>query len=235
MLENAETDTSVLVADVGDVIVLAFRGTTNLRDWITDIDFIKVGLDGKFAPHESKAKVHRGFLNAISSILPQIIGHLLPPGADKSKIKPIIITGHSLGGGLASEAAFFLTQQGFYIKAVYTFASPRVGNAAWRNAYNTLLDGRLADRSFRIACTGDLVPLIPGIFTPIRDGFRHVGREVLLDGGHMWIEPSHYLELALDGWHAYRAIKRYDFDFILQAHSITDDYQFCLNQISRLN
>jgi hypothetical protein len=30
--------------------------------------------------------------------------------------------------------------------------------------------------------------------------------------------------MALDGWRAYWAIKRMDWDFILQAHSISGDY-----------
>jgi hypothetical protein len=68
------------------------------------------------------------------------------------------------------------------------------------------------------------VPLIPGIFTPLRDGFRHVGTEVLVAGHRLMISPCHYLELILDAWRAYRAIKRFDYDFVLQFHSITEDY-----------
>ena len=220
VLENPATDTGVLIADVGEAIVLAFRGTRNLRDWITDAQFFKVGLDGKFAPHVAGEKVHSGFFRAIDDVLPRIIGNLLEPGADKATCKPLIITGHSLGGALASLAAFFLSRQGFNVRAVYTFASPRVGNAAWRTAYAALC----GDKSFRIACAGDLVPLIPGIFTPVHDGYRHVGTEVLVDGNRLMIAPNHYIELALDGWRAYRAIKSGDLDFILFFHSIDDDY-----------
>ncbi len=213
ILETPATDTGVLIAGIGDAIVLAFRGTRNLRDWITDARFFKRQIGGGIG-------IHDGFLDAIDSVLPRIVGNLLPPGADKASVKPLIICGHSLGGALATLAAFYLRRQGFNIQAVYTFASPRVGNAVWREAYNATC----GDKTFRIACAGDLVPLIPGIFTSPRDGYRHVGTEVLADGHRLLIAPSHYIELALDGWRAYRAIKTGDIDFILFFHSITDDY-----------
>ena len=218
VLESPATDTGVLFADIGDAIVLAFRGTRNLRDWITDAQFFKRPLSGT---NSGDAKVHTGFYRGFDSILSNIIGNLLPDGfTAKASVKPLIITGHSLGGALASLAAFFLSRQGFNVRAVYTFASPRVGNAAWRAAYTA----ECGDRSFRIACAGDLVPLVPGIFTPIRDGYRHVGMEVLLNGSRMMMAPSHYIEMAMDGWKAYRAIKAGDIDFILYFHSIDQDY-----------
>ena len=40
----------------------------------------------------------------------------------------ITVTGHSLGGALATHALAILTAQGFKIKNFYTFGSPRVGD-----------------------------------------------------------------------------------------------------------
>ena len=42
---------------------------------------------------------------------------------------PITITGHSLGGALATHALAILSAQGFQIKNFYTFGSPRVGDS----------------------------------------------------------------------------------------------------------
>ena len=222
----AGTETTVLIEDIGSAIVLAFRGTRNLRDWLTDVEIRKAPCGAATDP----ARIHRGFLAAADSILPAIIEVLLPPGADKAKTKPIILTGHSLGGAIAPICAYFLQREGFAIECVYTLASPRSGNAAWRDEYNSLL----GFKTFRLACAGDLVPLIPGIFTPLSDGFRHVGREILLDGPRLLMEPNHYTELALDGWRAWWAIKRGDIDFILDFHSIEDDYLASLNSLKSI-
>jgi predicted lipase len=214
---KAETGALAVISDLGDCTVIAFKGTSTIRDWLTDLDVAKKAVS-------NGVRVHSGFLSDADSILPKIIAALLPPGADKSKLKPLLITGHSLGGALATLVAFDLQQACLPVQAVYTFASPRVGNAGFRAAYN----GLLGNKTFRVACAGDLVPLIPGIFTSFRDGYRHVGVEVFLNG-IVHVAPAHYLELALDGWRAYRAIKAGNIDFILEFHSITGDYIAQLN------
>ncbi|HEX3855948.1 MAG TPA: lipase family protein [Verrucomicrobiae bacterium] len=228
-IRDEQTDAEVLMEELPDAIVLAFKGTKEIRDWLTDADFFKTPIVGSLsrefpvaAGANSFIEVHRGFLAAVDSLLPKIIARL------NGNSKPLIITGHSLGGAMASLAGWFLQQANFPVRAVYTFASPRVGNAAWRGAYNALL----GQKTFRVACCGDLVPLIPGIFTPPCDGFRHVGREVFLEGARALTDLPRLLEVGLDGWRGYRAFKRGDIDFILQAHSITDDYIATLNQIT---
>ncbi len=256
-------DAHVLVEDIGDAIVLAFRGTKDARDWLTDVEFRKFPLFEavrRVADHngpvgrspQKRIKVHEGFLRAIVSLLPKIIEWLEGPDMGSAP-KPLLITGHSLGGALASLAAFFLQQRGHPIRAVYTFASPRVGNGAWRDQYNSagsqgeratspLLRATrpqaLGAKTFRVAAAGDLVPLIPGLM----DGYRHVGQEVFLDGAETFniqhstsnvevntelkirINPSHIWEFLQDEWRAIRALGRGDLDFILQFHSIEKDY-----------
>jgi len=221
------TDAHVLMEDIGDAIVLSFRGTKDIRDWLTDAKFFKAPLAQKCDPEKfmganycaSKVEVHSGFLEAADSILPDIIQRL------NGNAKPLIITGHSLGGALATLAAFCLSKSNYLIRAVYTFASPRVGNAAFRAAYNS----DLKQKTFRVAAAGDLVPLIPGMFCPPCDGYRHVGQEVFLQNvcgvGLPKINPSRIYEISRDAWRAWRAMKRGDLDFILQFHSIEKDYQ----------
>jgi len=83
-----------------------------------------------------------------------------------------------------------------------------------------------------------LVPLIPGIFMPPCDGYRHEGTEVYLKSSlgeradvQALVNPSHYFELASDGYLARRALKRGDFNFITQYHSIENDYMKLLSRI----
>ena len=204
----------------GDCTVLAFKGTSTIRDWLVDLDVLK-------EPLANGVRIHAGFMRDADCILPLIISKLLPAGADKSKLKPIILTGHSLGGALATLVAFFLQREGFNIQAVYTFGSPRVGNGGFRDAYTIPLGAK----TFRVVCAGDLVPLVPGLFTTPMDGYRHVGTEVYLNG-MIYIAPSRLIEIALDAWRVFWAIRRADYDFVVQFHSITSNY---LQQLSASN
>jgi hypothetical protein len=207
---EATTDTKCLIEPaIGIHTSIAFRGTADIRNWLTDLDFEKV-------PVGKPVRVHRGFQRATDAILPLIRSRLGHP----ADCRPLIITGHSLGGALAKLAAYELQQAGYSISFVYTFASPRVGNASWRDVYNRML----GFKTFRVAAVGDLVPLVPGVFTTFRDGFRHAGTEVLISGSRMWLAPNHLIEMARDGIAAYLAIKRCDWDYILKQHSITNDY-----------
>jgi hypothetical protein len=188
-------------------IDILLRGTVDMRNWLLNLDVMKKEM--------GRIKLHAGFLAGADALLPLIIAAILPTGADKSALPPICIIGHSLGGALATLLAYFLDDQGFPVQDVITFASPRVGDAAWRDSYNATL----GDRTLRVVAAGDMVPLIPGVL----DGYRHVGQEIYLDG-KVWLNPSRLMEIACDSWRALRAMDQFDFDFILQFHSMANDY-----------
>jgi hypothetical protein len=113
-----------------------------------------------------------------------------------------------------------------------------VGNAAWRSAYNRQGAGSniLENKTFRLAAAGDLVPLVPGLL----DGYRHVGQEVFLRGEgfrrdaknsgrdarapQLQINPNHLWEMLCDELRTMRALRRFNLDFILQFHSLDEDY-----------
>jgi len=166
--------------------------------------------------------VHSGFLKAAEELFQMLLAELLPAGADKSALKSIYVTGHSLGGALATLVAFFLHREGFPVAGVYTFASPRVGNAAWRRDYQRLLGAK----TYRIIAQGDLVPLVPGLL----DGYRHVGTEIMLErSGRVVARPPHWHELLLDGVAYWNAARKWDFAAVIQNHSLADDYLTLLN------
>ncbi|MGO8766884.1 MAG: lipase family protein [Limisphaerales bacterium] len=243
LLFDPLTNARVLVTDVGDAIVLAFRGTKNIRDWLIDCDFLlkEIGdADPAITPTQRlmgsspAPRVHRGFLRAMDSLLPKIVHYLEGPDMGGAP-KPLLITGHSLGGALATLAAYFLCRRGHPIRAVFTFASPRVGDVAWRREYNGTeesfwRDARapqtLGEKTFRVAAAGDLVPLVPGLL----DGYRHAGTEVFLKAesgkqkAEIKIQPNHAWEILCDEWRAIRAMSRGDLDFILKFHALDNDY-----------
>ena len=117
-----EDGTQAIIVSFNEFLVLAFRGTeaTSKKDIKSDVNAITKVC-------ESGGKIHSGFDEAYSNVAIDIQKTL---EQDKYSNKPVFITGHSLGGALATVAAKKLNHKGG-ISACYTFGSPRVGNEDW--------------------------------------------------------------------------------------------------------
>lgn len=102
----------VAVDDTNKLIVLSYRGSTSLSNWIgnINIDF------NAFAPC-SGCLVHRGFLSSWDDSKDSITATLTQAKSDHPDYS-IAATGHSLGGAIATLAAADLRQQGFDIALV---------------------------------------------------------------------------------------------------------------------
>ena len=89
------------------------------------------------------------------SVRTQLLADIAPYTADYA----FLITGHSLGGALASFCAFDLSisniVDGTRITK-YTFGEPRVGDPTWAHDYDTLVPN-----SYRVIHNADLVPHVP--------------------------------------------------------------------------
>ncbi len=156
--------------------IIAFRGTQApslifqdpdkffdvvIDDWLNDARAALVS--GADLP----GKVHRGFLESLDTLWPDLIKFLQ---ASNDKAKPLYVTGHSKGGGLAFLAAYRLLQNGFD-PTVYTFAAPRVGDAG----FAALFDDKLKSKTWRIEYRDDIVPHLPphtGAWTVFLKGFK---------------------------------------------------------------
>lgn len=93
----------------------------------------------------------------------------------------ILVTGHSLGGAIATLAALELRI--IYGNSVHliNFGSPRVGNKSFANKVNELFNG---DNSFRVTHDNDPVPSVP--FKLFWDfGYHHISREVWYSGNEV--------------------------------------------------
>jgi pimeloyl-ACP methyl ester carboxylesterase len=113
---------------------------------------------------------------------------LLLQAASPSSSPKIFIAGHSLGGALASVAALKLHTSAAFtgmVGGVWTYGSPRVGNAGWKDSYHNYL----LPATLRMQGQFDWASTLPAqvqVCLPTTGGtgasftFGHVGRSVLL-------------------------------------------------------
>jgi triacylglycerol lipase len=156
--------TRAIVATGRGATVVAFAGTDPLvlANWITDFD-IRMSASG----------VAEGFGLAAEAVWPKLSALI---GRRSEAARPVLVTGHSLGGALAALIAHRIMGQNVAdVAAVYTFGSPRPGNEEFAAGYNDLLGAR----SFRLVHGEDLVPTVAPSFL----GFRHVGRRLHCERG----------------------------------------------------
>jgi hypothetical protein len=79
-----------------DEAYIAFRGTDNCHNWLSDFNFILIG----------RPLRHRGFQRAWDALKPKVYEWLT-----KHKPSTIFVTGHSLGSAIATIAAYDCLEQ----------------------------------------------------------------------------------------------------------------------------
>jgi predicted lipase len=156
-----------------DTAILAFRGTTTKSDWLADVFANFNELNQIIDGIDKNIKVAHGF-GSLFGIFKGLTNVTMDKQIDNwlnlNNIKNIIITGHSLGGALATLSAVYIKSKYPVLNVtLYTYASPRVGNTEFYNYYKKL---GLDKSSFRFFSSYDIVPKMPPetIF-----GYKHVG------------------------------------------------------------
>merc|ERR1711991_61221 len=152
-----------------EMIVLAFEGSANFSNWVTNLEFFRVDFD---YPNATGARVHGGFYKAYQSVgvdVEKDVGALV----ERFPTFQVYVTGHSLGGALAVFGALDVTLRVPGVPVtLYTFGEPRVGNKDFAE-YAT---ARLED-SIRVTHAADPVPHLPLRVM----GFHHIATEVFED------------------------------------------------------
>ncbi|KAG6468646.1 lipase-like [Zingiber officinale] len=158
-------------------IVIAFRGTQehSLRNWIEDLFWKQ--LDLKY-PGMPDAMVHHGFYSAYhNTTLRQGILNAIQRAIDIYGNISIFVTGHSMGGALASFCALDLAvNHGMTDIQLTTFGQPRIGNAAFVRYF-----GKRVPHTVRVTHANDIVPHLPPYYSYFeRRTYHHFPREVWL-------------------------------------------------------
>ena len=139
--------------------VICFRGTEpkEMSDIKADLNAIqKQGL-------HNKGDVHGGFQGEINKIWDLIVEKV-----NELKNHKIYITGHSLGGAMATICAKRLQEQKIEVQCLYTYGSPRVGDRRWVKS--------LQIPHYRFQNNNDVVCKVPFWFM----GYRHHGKSVYI-------------------------------------------------------
>lgn len=211
-IKNVETDTELCIWRKEKHIVVAFCGTeqTSWKDLLTDSmafqtrfepgcpqSEIDLNLQTIISPHHERAEnsfVHYGFLRAYASVRQGVldkIDFLTEGGSSKYHV---FMTGHSLGGALATLLGSDLGTLYPNLKlTMYNFGSPKVGNSVFVEKFNSVVPD-----SVRLVNNSDIIARMPR-----REwDFCHAGHcAVVREDGMLWVDDGteeHRLKLGMD-------------------------------------
>ncbi|WP_411991457.1 lipase family protein [Agarivorans sp. DSG3-1] len=169
--------TRVLWKENKDEVIVVFRGSMNIFDWLVNLAFIPK----KYVAEGFQYHVHWGYLQLLEqlscdphrskhqlTVYQRLESILLPLMAQGKRIS---LTGHSSGGCMAVLVADRLERK--YpkkVKRVVTFGQPATGLWNFKKHYT------LHRKTYRICCDLDVVTFLP----PVPFMYWHVGRMLWL-------------------------------------------------------
>lgn len=195
----------VIQSGDGKVVIVSYRGTepANVINWLTDAD-----VDTELVPYlpsdasgGERHAVHAGFYRnvratrfAVVDLLRRALhGQSIGPSNESEAVRPaeaIYLTGHSLGGAMATLLTIMLHENSKYadiaphIRATYTYGQPMV---ATKELADACAAKPFANSVFRYIHRADLVPHLP----PRESGeFKHFGREFQCDRHSRQVCPA---------------------------------------------
>lgn len=146
-------------------VILAFRGTDNLMNVISYIKFWKKD-DLRAGVH-----THDGFYDSMLE-LDEYISVVIPILTSRR----VTLTGHSLGGALATIYAMWLIRRGIQVGEVTTFGQPKVTD--WKGCKTYWF---MQPYYTRFVNEDDPIPMLPPwTFSTMFAPYRHFGREFLM-------------------------------------------------------
>jgi triacylglycerol lipase len=159
--------TQCYVANNDKFAIVAFRGSEiwkkrdelDIGEIVADL---KADVDIRLVDWPQGGKVHRGFKEALDEVWPDLLPYIRKLAEKGCKIW---VTGHSLGGALATLCGELYGN----VQGVYTFGSPWVGNEDFKENVST--------KVYRIVNDEDIVSRLPSFGV-----FVYVGEVKFIDG-----------------------------------------------------
>ncbi|KAL4431080.1 hypothetical protein ABPG75_006336 [Micractinium tetrahymenae] len=190
LLWERANDVKCIVAWSDDTVVVAFRGTASLANVKADLQVWRARWpSGVGRPLLGTAPmIHWGFHRSWTAAgFDQRLLSMVKGIVDKAPAKPVkvLVTGHSLGGALATLCAQELATQlaGAVQVQVYCFGAPRTGNHAHARMYN-----KAVRQTWHVVNNEDVV-VKNGKFIVL---YKRAGHRVLINSlGDLVVRPTH--------------------------------------------
>jgi triacylglycerol lipase len=180
-----------------NIAIISFTGTFYADEWLEDLDVTQVA-PTMLNNYKKGVLMHKGFYDIYTS---GVVSTMKEIWFLMNKFAPapkIFITGHSLGGAMASVCAYDLAS---FNPVIYTFASPRVFNPAGAGIFNAGIPA-----SFRVFNTEDIFPTVPPPLSTGGTFYEHVNNgETFTDNADIiWLNHTYtylkYFGLATGSW-----------------------------------
>ena len=124
---DSSTDTNGFIASNDTTVVVAFRGTKSFTNFLTDAKFIRKRIDS-----DGQSFAHRGFVTALEAVYASIENKIKPDIGEKE----LYITGHSLGGALATLTTYRISRKYDIAQPIqYVYGCPPVGDINLANYF----------------------------------------------------------------------------------------------------
>jgi len=164
-----------------DIFVFAFRGTEpdELSDLLADLNAIPRGA-------MTHGLVHSGFRGEVDKLWEQLVDF-----QKKHEGKTFYITGHSLGGAMATVATSRF-EEFTAVEHLYTFGSPRVGTRSFVRNIQT--------KHTRVKNNNDIVTTVPLFIM----GYKHHG-DLLYINFYGNIRKLTFWQMVKDKWRGWRS------------------------------
>lgn len=205
MTDWKNTDTQAYATHDDRMILIAVRGTAEKWDGWRDGDAMQVPIE------DGVGKAHQGFHEGYVAVKKFIIKYL---ERFRQSDQRILVCGHSLGGAIALLLAEWIRNNYDENVILYTFGSPRAGDAEFVESAKALIHHRIVnhndpvpsvpagwmDTKKPIWITG-LAATVSGVLTPAAGGLVFAAGMTRFGGKPYWHhgEQRHFMPLQLPG------------------------------------
>lgn len=178
-LYDADTDTSAgvnraLNAQGSYDVYVYFKGSESAKNWQTNINILDEPVPSDWGcTSGTTMRTHKGYNRAFNSVAKKLLVALENEMDDMTETTRVIVTGHSLGGALATLAAVFIACKLPRLRprmTVVTFGAPQVGDGNFVAFYN-----KIVPKTVRVVNPADPVPRLLNVQLVHVEGYFPVG------------------------------------------------------------